>query len=66
MSQSLAALGSTFSSSPLIKLVPSGCRKSTCPDQLVVIKGLPDKVNSNKGLPNPSPLVRETIALTLG
>ena len=41
-------------------------KKSTCPDHPEAIIGLPVKLNSNKGLPHPSPLVKLTIALILG
>jgi hypothetical protein len=39
-------------------------KKSLCPDQLDAMIGLPVIENSSSGLPNPSPLVIDTIDLT--
>ena len=41
-------------------------KKSICPDQFVVKIGLLVRLNSKRGRPNPSPLVRQVIAFTLG
>jgi hypothetical protein len=51
---------------PFMRAVNSGFKKSICPDQDVAITGLLTSENSNKGLPNPSPLVRDIMDLTLG
>ncbi|MDI3349717.1 hypothetical protein DCBHLPFO_00633 [Mycoplasmopsis arginini] len=66
MIKSSVALSWTSVNEPPIITALSIGKKSLCPDQLEAITGFPVIVNSNKGLPNPSPLVIETIALTLG
>ena len=60
------ALSCTSVSLPPIIIALFIGKKSLCPDQLDAMTGFPVIVNSNNGLPNPSPFVKFNIAFTFG
>ena len=62
----LAADLCIFFNSPPINILYSGLIKSVWPLQLDTIVGLPVIACSSRGLPNPSPLVKEMNDFTFG